>query len=88
MPAGFHRSKYVDGLLEIVERDLGNQKILESGKIDATLLLLGLIYREANRCMEVEPGAPSHLPQHLVDSTLGIREVKRIEKLLNGLKFP
>ena len=34
---------------------------------------------------EVKPGAPSKHPEHVVLSKFGIKEVKKIEQLLNGL---
>jgi hypothetical protein len=73
--------------LVILERDLGNAKVVEEGKIDAPLLLLGLMYREVSRSMEVEPDAPSKHPEQLVASKFGIKEVKKIERLLNGLNI-
>ena len=87
MPPDFHHSQYFDKLLGILKRDLGDPKVPEQGKIDAPLLLLGLIYREVSRSMEVEPGAPKH-PDHVVLSKFGIKEVKKIEQLLNGLNIP
>jgi len=71
--------------LGILERDLGNSKVLEEGKIDSPLLLLGLMYREVSRSMEVEPGGSSKYPEQLVSSKFGIKEVKKIELLLDGL---
>ena len=62
--------------------------MLEQGNIDAPLLLLGLIYREVSHSMEVEPGAPSKHPEHVVLLKFGIKEVKKIEQLLNGLNIP
>jgi hypothetical protein len=73
--------------LVILARDLGKPKVVDEGKIDAPLLLLGLMYREVSRSMEVEPDAPSKHPEQVVASKFGIKEVKKIERLLNGLKI-
>jgi hypothetical protein len=74
-------------LLSLVTEDLGDESVFSNGKIDVPLLLLGLIFREVSRSMQIEPGAESDLPQHLVDSPFGIQEMNRIEKMLDSVAF-
>ena len=73
--------------MTILKKDLGGTLISE-GKIDAPLLLLGLMYREVSRAMEIEPGAETAAPLHLIDSPFGIKEVKKIENLLKNIRIP
>ena len=75
-------------VLSTVTDHLSDESLMESGKVDAPLLLLGLIYREVSHCMEVEPGENMTAPSHLVDSPLGIRELNQIEDFINGLVVP
>ena len=49
------------------------------------MIILGLTYREVLRSMEIEPGNATNALGHLVNSTFDIKELKRIEALLNGL---
>jgi hypothetical protein len=70
----------------IVREDLANPAILEAGKMDAPLLLLGLMYREVARSMEIEPDDSSS-PAHLINSPLGRQEVDELQTLINGLEF-
>jgi hypothetical protein len=74
--------------MSILKKDLGDSSIINSGKIDAPLLLLGLTYREVSRSMEIEPGAPTGAPNHLAGSSFGVRELNEIEKLINSVHFP
>lgn len=83
MPAEFHSARCFNSALKIAYGALQDSSILISGKMDAPLLLLGLMYREVSRCIEVEPGASSKAPDHLVNSQLGIQELNKIEKLLD-----
>lgn len=71
-----------------MKEDLGDSSVLERGKIDAPLLLMGLVYRELSRSMEVEPGAPTKAPDHLASSIFGIREMGEIEDLLDNVDLP
>lgn len=57
----------------------------DDGEIDAHLLLLGLMYREVSRSMEMEPGAPTKAPDHLASSPFGIKEMNKIESLLKSI---
>ena len=74
--------------LSTVTDHISDESLMESGKVDGTLLLLGLIYREVSRCMEVKPGENTTAPSHLVDSPLGIDELNQIDDLINGLVVP
>jgi len=53
------------------------------------LLLLGLMYREASRAMEIEPepGAASNVPVHLSKSPFGVKELNKIESLLGKVRL-
>lgn len=83
MPAEFHSPESFKKTLSIAKGDLGDSSVLEGGKVDAPLLLLGLIYREVTRAMEIEPDAQTLAPPHLVNSPFGIKEVNQIETLIN-----
>lgn len=71
--------------MKILEKDLQAYSIVEDGKVDAPLLLLGLTYREVSRCLEAELDAPTKAPDYLVNSDLGVKEVEKIERLMNSL---
>jgi hypothetical protein len=88
LPAKFHSVDSFDDALSIVENALGNPAIFDSGKIDAPLLLLGLLSREVTRSMEIEPGGDTKVPDHLAESPFGIKEMKRIESLLRKIRLP
>lgn len=60
----------------------------QGAKIDAPLLLLGLMYREASRAMEIEPGVETNTPDQLLNSPFGFPEIEKIEKLINAVKLP
>ena len=77
MPAEFHSAKAFDYALSIGRKALGNSAVLEDGGIDAPLLLLGLMYREVSRAMEIEPEATSNVPIHLQESPFGIKDCNR-----------
>ena len=88
LPSTFHNQKSFKSVLSIARQDLKGS-VLESGKIDAPLLLLGLTFQELSRAMEIEPGEnSSNCPSQLVNSPFGIQEVEEIERLLNGLHLP
>ena len=74
--------------LSTVTDHLSDESLMESGKVDAPLLLLGLIYREVSCCMEVESGENMTAPSHLVDSPLGINKLNEIEDFINGFVVP
>ena len=87
MPSEFHTSNSFDQGISILKNNFGDSSIF-NGKIDAPLLLLGLMYHEVSRAMEIEPGAQTKAPDHLVNSPFGIKEVKKIESLLKGVHLP
>ena len=89
MPAEFHTLDSFNKSILILKNDLRDLLSL-GGKIDAPLLLLGLMYQEVCRLMEIEPDAPTtgKVPNHLVNSPFGIKEVQKIESLLKSLSLP
>lgn len=87
MPADFHLSDSFNTDLSIAEGDLNDPSVLEGKKLDATLLLLGLMYREVSTVMELEPDAPSMAPLHFVNSPYGIKELQQIETLINSVNI-
>jgi hypothetical protein len=72
----------------ILKKALRDSSVLNGGKIDAPLLLLGLVYREVARSIEIEPGVSTEAPDHLVESPFGVRELNEIERLLKSIKLP
>jgi len=87
LPPEFHTVKSFNQGISILKKDLGDLSVL-GGAIDSPLLFLGLMYREISRVMEVEPDAPTNAPDYLVNSPFGIKEVKKIEGLLKGIRIP
>ena len=75
-------------MLLILKGALGDPSVFEDQNINAPLLLLGLVFREVSRAMEIEPGEPTCYPQHLVDSPLGIEEMNKIERVINDVDLP
>lgn len=73
--------------MSILKKDLADPSVL-AAKIDAPLLLLGLMYQEVARAMEIEPDAPSKAPDHVVHSPFGVKELKKMETLLKGVHMP
>jgi hypothetical protein len=88
LPAIFHSAESFEEAFSILENTLGDSSVIKDGKIDPPLLLLGLMYREVSRAMEVEPGAGNMLPIHLVNSAFGIKELQRIEGLIQSVQLP
>ena len=68
LPPQFHSSESFQQVLFILKKVLGDSSVLNGGKINAPLLLLVLAYREVSRSMEIEPGAETMAPDHLVNS--------------------
>jgi hypothetical protein len=68
----------------MVRKEITDLSRLDPANVDAPLLLLGLLYREVCRAMEVEPGDET-APAHLISSPLGKKELDQIERVLNGL---
>jgi hypothetical protein len=86
LPADFHSSGSFKTALKLVKSALvGTSSVLNDGKVDAPLLLLGLVYREVSLALEIEPGVPNSYPDHLSNSPFGIRQINEIEKLLDGV---
>jgi hypothetical protein len=56
--------------------------------MDAPLLLLGLMFREISRAMEIEEGEPTKFPPQLVSSPLGIGEMQKLEALMESISLP
>jgi hypothetical protein len=46
------------------------------------------MYREASRAMEMEPGGDDKSPVHLVNSSLGVQQLKKLENLINAVVVP
>jgi hypothetical protein len=67
---------------------LGDSSIFEGGNIDAPLLLLGLMYREVSRAVEIEPGEPTDSPDHLIQSKFGIQQLNKILSLIKSVALP
>ena len=68
LPVEFHSMEAFDSALSTVTDHFSEESLMESGKVDVSLLLLGLIYRKVNHSMEVEPGENTTAPFHWVDS--------------------
>ena len=62
--------------MKILQKDLQDNSIIDDGKVDAPLLLLGLTYREVSRSLEAECDTPTKAPVYLVNLTLGVKEVE------------
>lgn len=65
-----------------------DEAVFKDRTIDTPLLLLGLTFREISRAMEVEDGETTKLPPQLVASTLGIREMQKIEDMVESIILP
>ena len=72
-------------LLSILKDSLCNPSVLEGGKVDAPLLLSGLMYQEICCAMEMEPDAPMGAPKNLINSPFSIKELKEIEAVLDNV---
>jgi len=57
-------------------------------KIDAPLLLIGLMYREVSRAMEIEPGGDTNNPSQLISSPFGIQQIHKLENLIEDVDLP
>ena len=60
----------------------------KGNNIDGPLLLLGLMYREVSRAMEIEPGGSTDAPEQLINSPFGIQQMRRIENLIDAAELP
>lgn len=87
LPAEFHSANALKKALSIGLEGLKESVLSEDGAIDAPLLLLGLMYREASRAMEIEPGAETDAPIHLSQSPFGMKELNKIEGVLGKVRL-
>ena len=85
LPSKFHSQASFKSTLSILKDSLCNPSVLEGGKVDAPLLLLGLMYQEICCAMEMEPDAPTGAPKSLINSPFGIKELKEIEAVLDNV---
>jgi hypothetical protein len=83
LPQEFHSLKTYKKAFSIAKASFNEPSVFEDGKIDSPLLLLGLMYREVSRAMEIEPGDSTKHPTHLINSPFGIKEVNEITTLIN-----
>jgi hypothetical protein len=81
VPAEFHSASAFKKVLLIGLEALKECVLLQNGRIDAPLLLLGLMYWEASHAMEVEPGTATDVPVHLSESPFGVKELNKIESM-------
>lgn len=88
LPPSFHKGKSFDEALAVLKMDLSDPSIFKKNLVDSPLLLLGLMFREVSRSMEVEPGEPTSHPSQVVDSGFGIQEMKKLEKMLDAISIP
>ena len=88
LPVEFHSAGAFKKALSILRKSLLDSEVLEDGRIDAPLLLLGLMYREVSRSMEMEPDTAPKVPIHLINSFFGIKEMNEIERLLLDIPVP
>lgn len=84
MPAEFCSASAFNNALLIGQQALQDSVLSENRRINAPLLLLGLMYREASCAVEVEPG-DTKVPVHLAESPLGIKELNKIERIFDKL---
>ena len=85
--AEFHSASAFEKALSIGSKALEKCVLSEDGKIDAPLLLLGLIYQEASHAMEIEPGAATDIPAHLSESPFGIKELNKIKSMIGKFRL-
>jgi hypothetical protein len=93
LPAEFHSSRSFKSALAIAaDAFSGQSSVFEDMSMDAPLLLVGLMFREISRAIEVEEGEDSKedskLPKQLVNSSLGVREMDKIEEMLEAISLP
>jgi hypothetical protein len=79
LPSEIHSLSSFKTALTLVRKNLEET---EAGNVDAPLLLLGLLYREVSRVIEVEPGEETTAPAQLVNSPFGKKQLDEIKKLL------
>ena len=82
MPAEFHSADAFDNALLVGHEALEDSVLSKHGRINAPLLLLGLMHQEVSCVTETEPG-DTKVPVHLSESHFGIKELKKIEKIFS-----
>ena len=75
-------------MLSIAKTALGDSSTFEDGKIDTVLLLVGLMYREVSRAMEIEPEEDDSSPEQLQNLKFGIQQMEKIESLIEAVVIP
>jgi hypothetical protein len=88
LPASFHSAKSFKKTLSTLKEALKDSSVFEERTIDAPLLLLGLMFREVSRAMEIEEGEATRYPQQLAASPLGIGEMQKLEEFLDAVTVP
>ena len=88
LPVKFHSAGAFKKALSILWKSLLDSEVFEDGRIDAPLLLLGLMYREVSCSMEMEPDSTAKVPIHLMNSNFEIKEINEIERLLVDIPLP
>ena len=85
LPSKFHSWASFKSTLSILKDSLCKPLVLEGGKVDAPLLLSGLMYQEVCCAMEMEPDAFTGAPKSLINSPFSIKELKEIEAVLDNV---
>ena len=76
-------------LISLAKKTFSDDSVLDAGHVDAPLLLVGLMYREASRAMEVEPEVnDGKFPDHLLGSPFGVAQIRKLESLINRVVLP
>lgn len=88
MPESFHTLSSFNKFTSLAKKALSDDSIFETGKIDSPLLLVGLMYREVGRVLEMEPGDEGKYPDHLSNSPLGEPQMSKLNKLINDVALP
>lgn len=84
MPGDFHTLSSFSKNFTIAKKAFKDDSVLEGGKIDAPLLMVGLMYREVVRAMETEDD-DGKSPEHLVNSPFGGDQLRKLETLINSV---
>jgi hypothetical protein len=88
LPATFHKPSLFNKALTLAKTAFGDSATFSDSKVDAPLLLVGLMFREVSRAMEMEPGGDDKYPAHLNNSPFGILQIQKIEKLIDAIVIP
>jgi hypothetical protein len=87
LPAEFHSASALKKALLIRLEALKECVLSQNGRINAPLLLLGLMYQEASHAIKVKPGAATNVPVHLSELPFGIEELNKIESMLGKIRL-